>query len=148
MAINKPPLPFPKKSLSSIKFSQFTKSQQAALVPALKKSSHQSRLTPQDSTPGRSSVSRESPNGQRKHESVASGVTRLISSSSLWVSSRAGGTGCRSCFPRWPLRKEQRRWEEAWGSLCQLQDHPERRGEKVETGKLYLKESFGKIPFY
>lgn len=57
----------------------------------------------------------------------------LISSSSLWVSWPAGGTGCRSCCPRWPWRRERRRWEEAWSSPCHFLDHPEWGRKKVEV---------------
>lgn len=51
----------------------------------------------------------------------------LISSSSLWVSWPAGGTGYRSCCPHSPLQRERPHWEAAWSSLFQLQDHPERQ---------------------
>lgn len=89
-----------------------------------------SRLTSQDSARGRSSQRRESLTdwtAVEKHESVASGASRLISSSSLWASWLAGGTGCQSHCPHWTWWREQRRWEEAWGSLCQLRDRPEQR---------------------
>ncbi len=65
-----------------------------------------------------------------KYESVGSDGSRFISSSSLWVSWPAWGTGCRSRFPRWLLPRERRHWEEAWSSLCPFLDHPEWGKEK------------------
>lgn len=98
----------------------------AVLVPA-------AGLGPLLSVEGITDWTDESTNHCGKCESVGSGGSPLISSSSLWVSWPAGGTGCRSRCPRWPLRRERHRWEEAWSSLCQLLDHPE-WGKQTKDG--------------
>lgn len=65
----------------------------------------------------------QTPTASAKMKPVASCQSRLISSSSLWASWPAGGKGCRSCCPHWPLR-ERPHWEAVWSSPSQLQDHP------------------------
>ena len=109
----------------------------AALVPVLRISGHWSRLTLRASTPRCSSLCGEpltellnTPTTVAKFESVGSGGSRLISSSSLLVSWPAWGTGYRSHCPRWLFGRERRRWEEAWSSLCHFLDHPESEGKK------------------
>ena len=109
----------------------------AVLVPVLRISGHWFQLRLWASTPGCSSVTEplNTPTAVAKFESVGSGGSRLISSSSLWVSWPAWGTGYQSHCPRWLFGRERRRWEEAWSSLCHFLDHPEWEGKKTDENE-------------